>query len=171
MSSITRLQSLLESRFQLKVHRETREMNAFALVVAKSGPKLKETADGIPSRMARGTGRLNGQAIDMRFLAIWLSRFVERTVIDETGLKGAYDIELVWTPDLHPPSPGADPPASDRDGPSIFTAFQQQLGLKLESKKGPVEFLVIDRAGRASENQVRGPSRSWQYSATLQVIE
>lgn len=88
----------------------------------------------------------------MRFLAIWLSRFVGRTVIDDTGLTGAYDIELVWTPDSRPPSQEPEPPVSDQDGPSIFTALQQQLGLKLESRKGPVEFLVIDRAEKASGN-------------------
>lgn len=91
----------------------------------------------------------------MRFLALTLSRQLDRTVIDETGLKGTYEFELKWVPDF----PGNSPPATPdqpqpvpQEGPSIFTAIEEQLGLKLEPAKGPVEILIIDHAEKASEN-------------------
>jgi len=85
-----------------------------------------------------------------------LSRMLARTVIDKTGLTGKYDITLEWGQDEGPAAPAASdsplPAASDAQGPSIFTALQQQLGLKLDSQKGPVEVMVIDRAEKPSEN-------------------
>jgi uncharacterized protein (TIGR03435 family) len=159
-----RLQALLADRFQLKLRREMKEMSAYALVVGKNGPKLKENDAELRGWMRWGTGHLKGTHVDMRFLCVHLSRQVDRTVIDETGLNGSYDFELNWIPDSRParlPSaPDAQtPPLRDgesartpSDGPSIFTAIQEQLGLKLEAKKGLVAFFMIDHAEKPSDN-------------------
>jgi uncharacterized protein (TIGR03435 family) len=160
------LRSLLEDRFQLKLTRETREMPVYDLVVAKGGSKLKESS--IPAgdgsgrgggpQIRMGRGLLTFKAGPMEILAMQLSNQLGRTVIDKTGLKGNYDFELKWTPDLGQQplglrevgGPEKEPPV-DTSGPSIFTALQE-LGLKLESTKGPVEILVIDHAEKPTEN-------------------
>ena len=174
------LQSLLADRFQLVFHRETKEMPIYALVLArkdgKLGPKLVETKEGScttfdpknpPSgRPAPGTmfcgnqmmgrGNLRAASIPVANLAPMLSRMLGRTVIDKTGLTAKYDINVEWTPDegqfasLPPDAP--KPPPSDVTGPSIFTALQEQLGLKLESQKGPVEMFVVEKAEKPTEN-------------------
>jgi len=138
------LKSLLADRFQLVLHSETREQALYALVVNKSGPKLQESTEprGLIRRMGRGT--IKGQAVALEMLALNLSNELGRRVIDKTGLAGKYDFELKWTS-------GQDS-LGDPDAPSIFTALQEQLGLRLEPGKGPVEVLVIDRAVRPSKN-------------------
>jgi len=162
---------LLADRFQLTLHRETKEQSVYALLVAKNGPKLQEsqTKDGQAKEgtgprgpmMRMGRGELSGQGVALDMLTRTLSSQLGRTVIDRTGLKGNFDFKLTWTPDpgqsAGPPGggppPGADaPPPPDPNGPSIFTALQEQLGLRLESQKGPVEMLVIDRVEKPSEN-------------------
>ncbi len=162
----TMLRPALEDRFKLKVGIETREMPVFALVIAKGGPKLiPHTGEPVPSaeriRMGRiGTGLLSVKQGRTAFLVGELQRQLDRTVIDKTGLDGEYDYTLTWAPEPGqggreslglPPRPGAEPPAP-ADGPSIFTALQEQLGLRLESQKGPVKIVVIDGAEKASEN-------------------
>ena len=159
-----RLQALLADRFQLKLHREMKEFASYALVVGKNGPKMKENDSAARGWMQWGVGRLKGTHVDMRFLCVHLSRQVDRTVVDETGLSGSYDFELNWIPDSRParlPSApdGQTPPVRDGEsapapsgGPSIFTAIQEQLGLKLEAKKGLVAFYTIERAEKASQN-------------------
>lgn len=171
------VQSLLADRFQLKVSHESKELPVYNLVVAKDGPKLHEAkpgttyTEGIKDPNGKPTGggmmrimpgHLIGQAIPMDSLLMPLSQMLGRTVLDRTGLKGKYDIDLHWTPDpatagllMGPPrgNPGPDaPPPPDSSGPSIFTAIQEQLGLKLESAKGPVDVLTIDHVERPSEN-------------------
>lgn len=169
------VQALLADRFRLKVSHQTKELPVYALVVAKGGPKLTETQvpppspDGMaaPNRGFRGIrmmgpGQLTGTNINVGLLARILSRQRElgRLVIDQTGLKGNYDWTLKWTPDQGDPMfrgpdggrPSTDVPAPDSSGPSIFTALEEQLGLKLESRKGPIETLVIDSIERPSEN-------------------
>jgi uncharacterized protein (TIGR03435 family) len=170
------VQSLLADRFKLKVSRETKELPVYALVVAKSGPKLQEAKpgdtypngikgpDGIarPGMMRAGRGQLAGQAIPMGSLIMMLSQQLARPVLDQTGLKGKYDIALQWSPDQSPAGMVQGPdsgklgpenvPPPDTSGPSLFTAIQEQLGLKLESTKGPVEVIVIDHIERPSEN-------------------
>jgi uncharacterized protein (TIGR03435 family) len=168
------LRPLLADRFKLKVHTETKQLPVYELVLAKDGSKLKEAnpgdtyANGIkgPDGVSRGgmmrvgPGQLTAQAVPMTNLANMLSQQLRRTVLDKTGLTGKYDIELNWAPDQ-----GADPmfkgpdgslpkadAAPDSSGPSIFTALQEQLGLKLQSAKGPVETLVIDHVEMPSEN-------------------
>ena len=144
-----RLQALIKDRFRLELHTEAKEMSRYELVIAKNGPKIKGDADAIPDgRMAWGAGLLKGQRVDIRFMTVWLSRLIEQPVADQTGLKGAYNFELRWAPNSSSsrravePEPDAVPQNSD--GPSIFTAIQEQLGLKLEPRKGPVVMLVID---------------------------
>lgn len=169
------IQALLADRFKLTLHKESKDAPIYALVVAKNGPKIKELPPEEkplpdpsdppekpdmkrPGRggMRMGRGELNGQGIKLSFLAEALSNQVGRTVIDKTGLKGDYSFELKWTPDESQSAafkgPGDAPPPADANGPSIFTAIQEQLGLKLDSQKGPVDLLVIDHAEKASEN-------------------
>jgi uncharacterized protein (TIGR03435 family) len=159
------LRGLLEDRFQLKVHHESKDMPVYALVVAKGGPKLKDnggkTSDPNmkPGMMRMGPAQLTGSQMPISALVNTLSQQLGRTVVDQTGLKGNYDFELKWTPDLSqgggpfgggPLPPGVEAP--DPNGPTVFTAVQEQLGLKLESQKGPVDVIVIDQAAKPSEN-------------------
>jgi len=110
--------------------------------------------------MRVGRGQLTAQAVPMTPFANMLSQQLQRTVVDKTGLTGKYDIELNWTPDqgAEPMFKGPDgapqrsDAAPDSSGPSIFTALQEQLGLKLQSAKGPVETIVIDHVEMPSEN-------------------
>jgi uncharacterized protein (TIGR03435 family) len=105
-----------------------------------------------------GRGTLKGQAVGLGMLALNLSIELGRRVIDKTGLSGKYDFELKWTPTqpsaapLSPPLQTPESALAADPGPSIFTALQEQLGLRLESEKGPVEVLVIDRVERPSKN-------------------
>jgi bla regulator protein blaR1 len=149
-----RVRNLLADRFQLIIRRETKERQVYALVVAKGGPKLQESKEG--NRLMRmGRGMVSGQGVEPGFLASTLSGQLGRPVIDKTGLTGRYDIDLRWTPD---PGQGAEGPfgplpgVPDPNGPSIFTALTEQLGLRLESAKGPAEVLVIDRLEKPSDN-------------------
>jgi bla regulator protein BlaR1 len=166
------LQALLADRFQLKLHSDTKELPVYALVVAKNGPKLQvaRPGDTYPNGLkgpdgGGGAGMMfiegdggpvRGQGIPIANLVHLLSQQLGRTVLDKTGLTGKYDFTLKWTPDESqgpPGPPGMDTaPPPDSLGPSIFTAIQEQLGLKLESQKGAVEILVIDHAERPSEN-------------------
>ncbi len=138
------LQAMLADLFQLSVHREVQQLAVYELNIAKSGAKLKETPDGIPPMAAgiRAT-RYTGQGISMVDFARMLPNYVDRRVIDKTGLSGKYYFRLEWNIRSSP----EDPPA-----PSIFTAIQEQLGLKLESAKGPVETIIIDRIEKPSAN-------------------
>ena len=99
-----------------------------------------------------GRGSIIGQSVGVRMLVLNLSNVLDRQVIDKTGLTGSYDFELKWTPDIVSSGPDAPPPPSDRDAPSLFTALSDQLGLKLESAKGPVQVWVIDGVERPSLN-------------------
>jgi bla regulator protein blaR1 len=153
---------LFADRFQLIVHRETKEQQVYALVVGKSGSKIQPT-QGTGERqgmMRMGRGQVDGQGISLDNLVHALSNQLGRPVVNRTGLNGNFDIKLQWTPDpgqsTSPfggqPPPGVEPPPSDPNGPSLFTAIQEQLGLRLESQKGPVEMIVIDRVERPTEN-------------------
>lgn len=171
------LQALLADRFQLKVHKETRDMPVFALTVAKNGPKLESAKDtpcfdptaGLPPPIDdlaagrirpcggfnRAPGQMSGARVTMKDFTSTLGTVLNRTVIDKTGLNGTYDIALKWTPDEPPASLPPDAPATPQagePGPSIFTAISEQLGLRLESQKGPVEVIVIDSAEKPSPN-------------------
>jgi len=207
------IQNLLKERFKLALHHETKDMPVFALVVAKNGPKLKESVnepapatdappaggpssvlpappppggagpalggrmpvgkDGFPQMPRGGRGmmimmngsrfRLAGNQQTMGDLSNILAMQLDRPVLDQTGLAGKYDITLDFAPDpgsgpmakmgmMMPHPPGADggggpagPPPDQEAGPSIYTALQEQLGLKLEQKKGPVDLVVVDK--------------------------
>lgn len=170
------LRSLLEDRFQLKVHRETKESPAYALVVGKGGPKIKLSSDQAsgdvngpappgagPNRgvIRIGVGNLVGNAVTLSRFATMLSPRLDRLVIEKTNLAGRFDIRLQWTPspaeslfevpteiiDMNGVAVGPDP-----SGPSIFSAIQEQLGLRLESTRAPIDLLVIDHAEKPSEN-------------------
>jgi len=200
------LQTMLEDRFKLKVHRETRELPVYELVVGKTGLKMKLSDDQTPPapitlppaepgagprgagvvargpvpgpgvapggtfsgggprvRGTSGRGSINGRmtfegsAVMVSVLVNTLQQLLDRPVIDKTGLTGLFDIKLEWIPGAEAPpgpfSPNPDaPPSPPVDGPSIFTAIQEQLGLRLEGSRGPVEVVVIDSAQKPVEN-------------------
>ena len=140
------LRTLLEDRFKLAMHRESREVPGFALVAAKSGFKLKPVEAGDHDTKHRVTGRVETLAAkntSMEFLAGLLARYVGQPVADRTGIAGVYDFELRWSGD----DPNADGIA--RDAPTIYTALQERLGLRLAPQKVPVDIVVIDRVERA----------------------
>ncbi len=161
------LQALLEDRFKLQVHHETRQGPVYALLFARNdrapGPKLRRSsidcaapAAGTGGCTARiGRGRIAAAGTTIAQFAGLLPRFVDRVVIDSTGLMGRYDLELKWTlaPGewMAPPPPGGDE-ALPADGPSLFTALQEQLGLKLQSQTRPIDTLVIDRVEKPDAN-------------------
>lgn len=163
------LQSLLEDRFQMRSHRETRESPVYALVVDKNGPKLAAPKEGecpaadtsAPPGRAGATAppcgqmrispspsgvRMEGSRVPISELVRVLAVALNQPVLDKTALPGIFDIRLQFIDEV----PGAPP--SDSAGPSVFAALQEQLGLKLESAKGPVEFLVIDHVERPTAN-------------------
>jgi uncharacterized protein (TIGR03435 family) len=152
------MQALMADRFQLKIHKETKEMPVYALVVDKKGSKLAVHTAG-ESQIRTGNGSLSIKKGGMAWLAALLSRELGRVVIDQTDLTGEYDYKLEWTPDPReggPESIGLPPepprPRAETNGPSIFTAIQEQLGLRLVSQKGPVEIVVIDSVEKPSAN-------------------
>jgi uncharacterized protein (TIGR03435 family) len=180
------LQLLLEDRFKLKIHRETRELPVYALVAAKSGVKLPSPKDEGCASSSLGTesvegritppgtdppslapcgavrvmleltgARMQGGKIAMPEFIRVLSMVLGRPVVDKTGFAGLFDVRLDFLPDeisaaLPPPPPGGSP--LDSKSPSILIALQEQLGLRIESTKGPVDVLVIDHVERPSEN-------------------
>ncbi|MBZ5673482.1 MAG: TIGR03435 family protein [Acidobacteriia bacterium] len=134
------MQTLLVERFKLVTHREQKEMSYYALVPAKGGPKIQpvqEVPDGF--RGINYGGRINN-ILRMQGLAYLLSRFeTDRPIIDQTGLRGLYEVKLEWALRQLRNADAAP-------GPSLFTALGEQLGLKLEARKGLVEILVVDSA-------------------------
>jgi bla regulator protein blaR1 len=170
------VQSLLADRFDLHWHRATRKLPVYELVIANGGPKLKPVSGadfvaaghqaGSGSWVRSGPGHVSVLGAPLSALTDALSRQLGRTVIDRTGLTGRYDFTLTWTPWRNTGGRmfsgsgygGAEKPgtatalASDTSGPSIFTAIQQQLGLRLKPARGPVEVLVIDHVEQPSSN-------------------
>lgn len=173
------IQSLLADRFNLSVSHKTKDLPVYVLVIAKNGPKIQKSKpgdtypNGIRIKGPNGStygapilrvesSRVTGQGVPTESLARLISQQLRRTVVDKTGLRGDYDFTLQWTSDqseaamlkaadeAKPGSNSALPP--EPAGPSIFTAIQEQLGLKLESTRGPVEIIVIDHIERPSEN-------------------
>ena len=144
------LQALLADRFGLKVHQETRQLPIYALVVAKGGPRFQPSKIN-GTTVSNGSNQITVKGSDhtLALLAEQMSWSLGRIVVDKTGLDGRYELSLKWTPDDAPGGTGTAPADT---GPSIFTAIQEQLGLKLESQKGPVQILVIDRIETPSEN-------------------
>lgn len=148
------LQTLLATRFKLVLHRETKELPIYALVVGKGGPKFHDSPEGsTPARQRTDRGFMYKGAT-MSGLTLVFSQQLDRPVVDKTGLTGRYDFALEYAPER--PGRGAAEgreAAPNPDGlPSIFTAVEEQLGLKLESQKGPIEFIVVDHAEKPSAN-------------------
>lgn len=140
-------QELLASRFKLVFHREKRNLSVYAILVAKGGPKLIKSASAASdyTEFSSNTGELRITNKSIAEIAGLMKFVVDRPVVDQTGLAGRFDFVLKWTPD------GAE--ASDPNAPpGLFTAIQEQLGLKLEPVKAPVDVLVIDHVERPSEN-------------------
>jgi bla regulator protein BlaR1 len=167
------LQALLADRFKLTVHRESKELPVYALVIAESGPKIQEAKPGDtyvngikgpngrpggPGNIRMGRGMLTGQALTMADFVRALSDQLGRPVLDKTGLTGKYDLTLHWTSDdsqlpmLREPEGAHSAPPPAPSGSSLFTVIQEQLGLELEPQDSPMEILVIDHVEKPSEN-------------------
>jgi uncharacterized protein (TIGR03435 family) len=159
-----RMRSLLADRFHLEVIRTKKDLSFFALVVAKGGPKFSATAPvpgsgdllGPPGGMSMRTSggqwivKMNGAPMSQLFFALRSQpETAGHVVVDETGLTGSYTFTLHWTPENLGTGAAGSP---DPTGVSLFTALQEQLGLKLESRKGPVDVIVIDHIERPSGN-------------------
>jgi len=138
------LQLLLADRFKIMLHHETRTLAVYAMTVGKGGPKLHEVEGAGPVQFR--SGHFSGP-FSMPNLAAALSTRLDLPVVDQTGLTGFYNLTLDWTPDGHTgPGDSETGSSGDKTRPSIFVAIQEQLGLKLQAQKGPVDVLVIDRA-------------------------
>ncbi|HUI76329.1 MAG TPA: TIGR03435 family protein [Bryobacteraceae bacterium] len=156
------VQKLLTERFQLTFHRDKKELSVYAISIAKNGSKLKksESTLGLPGFGGGPRGLMVRNATIAEFASMLQANIVEQPVVDQTGLGDArWDFQLRWTPDpsqrqlgAPPGAPPPPPPGDDDPPPDLFAAFQQQLGLKLESTKAPVEVLVIDRVEKPSSN-------------------
>jgi len=143
---ILMLRTLLEDRFKLEAHRETREMPGYSLVVAKGGFKLKPV-DPTGGSDTNGTGSrirtLTAKRTSVALLASLLSRYLGQMVIDNSGIEGAYDFEFRWTP-----GDQADSANPSETAPSLFTAVEETLGLHLRAQKVPLEIVVVDHIDR-----------------------
>lgn len=173
------LQALLEDRFKLKFHRETKQGAVYELKVAKGGIKMTPMAEGSctlvnlkrppllsgssPANLCGAeTRKKSGQTLTVSVHGIGVAELARgllveltgRTVIDKTGIAGLFDLHIEFTPEQNTPTniPSALASADDAAGPTIFTALQEQLGLRLKSSRGPVEVLVIDHVERPSGN-------------------
>jgi uncharacterized protein (TIGR03435 family) len=153
------LQTLLADRFKLAIHRETKELPVYTLVVAKNGSRLQEAKMDEQTNFTLGAagGKLQRgfQKQTLAILVNMLANMLDSPVLDKTGLIGRYDFKLEWAPDLPRRVDGSAPMLNGvtvESGPDIFAALQEQLGLRLEKKKGPAEVLIVDHAEKASEN-------------------
>jgi bla regulator protein blaR1 len=161
--------ALLEDRFQLKVHKETRDLPVYALIPAKGGVKLAVAKDSGRPRGSGGVasmvkGWIQGTNVAMPGLILALSQVMDRPVVDKTNFTDAFDFKLTWTPDSEPSSDVGCPAGfaafqeqrklkpEPMSCPSIFTAVQDQMGLKLDPQKDPIDVLVIDHVERPSAN-------------------
>lgn len=154
------VQKLLADRFKLSFHHDKKELSVYAITVTKTGPKLTPSTgdpNGLPGLGFGQLGRFQARNANMQdFANTMQSTALDRPVVDHTGLSGRFDFTLTWVPDeFQFPDlkvPGAPTIPSVTDGPDLFTAFQQQLGLKLDSTKEPVDVIVIDHVEKPSEN-------------------
>jgi uncharacterized protein (TIGR03435 family) len=150
---IRMLQHLLEDRFKLVVRRETKEIKAYGLVVAKGGAKMDESHGEDLLVQKVNASKTVYRNMPMPVFANLLAFPVDDTVVDQTGLNGTYDFTLNYMPErLGPGVLEGREPGPDPNAPSLSTALEEQLGLKLESRKGPVEMLVIEHIEKLSQN-------------------
>jgi uncharacterized protein (TIGR03435 family) len=154
-------QTILTERFGLQVHHEKRALGVYELVVAKGGPKMtpskprvedSSVVPGDPGVLNPSHGREFGRGTMMEFLAEDLSDVLGRRVVDRTGLAGRYDFDLTWTPDDSAAATAGAAASGAAQGPSLFTAVQEQLGLKLEPVKAPIDVVVIDHLEKPAQN-------------------
>ena len=134
------VRSLLAERFGLKIDHATQELPVFVLSVAKNGPKLQISAGAGPD-LRGGNGRITGHKITVKMLAGWLGDRVGRPVVDKTGIAGEFDFDLIWTPD-----------DSQEMGPALPTALEEQLGLKLDTERAPVEIVKVREVALPTAN-------------------
>jgi uncharacterized protein (TIGR03435 family) len=158
------VRKLLEDRFNLKFHHEKKELSVYAITVAKGGEKVKKEETmtlPLPGFGGRPQGGFRvGNATIAEFASVMQAQFMEQPVVDQTGLGDTrYTFSLKWTPDPSQSTgygggpPNAPPPAPDADAPpDLFTAMQQQLGLKMGMTKAPVDVMVIDKVDKPSDN-------------------
>lgn len=153
------VRALLADRFKLVLHKDASQTSAYALVVTAKGPKMKLSADqssgGTPTGGVHvGPGNLAGTGMRLGLVASLLGSRLGRPVVDRTNLPDRYDVDLRWAPNVgEAPADAADAlPQSDPSGPSLFTAIQQQLGLRLDAIKAPSGFLVIDEVEKPAAN-------------------
>jgi uncharacterized protein (TIGR03435 family) len=153
-----RMQAVLRDRFGLQLRVETRELPIYAIVQAKGGSKLKSAAasgKGPSMQTNPQVGEMTAVGANMRMLTNVFSGILKRPVVDESGVDGIFDFKLQWKPDVFgggPENPQNEAPAIQLEGASIFTAVTEQLGLKLEPRKGPVKVYLIVKAERPTEN-------------------
>jgi len=152
-------QKLIADRFKLTFHREKKELTVYAITVGKTGSKLTpadSNAGGNPSLFFRGLGVLPAKNATMsEFAGVMQGAVLDRPVVDQTGLTGRFDFTLSWAPDetqFGGLGARVPPPGEGETRPNLFTAMQDQLGLKMETAKAPVDVLVIDRVEKPSEN-------------------
>ncbi len=137
------LRRLLAERLDVITHTEKRVMSYLALTLSKGGSKLVNVPSDTVAPNSILKGRVHGKAMPLQRLAVGLSRFEKDIVVDETGLRGKYEIDLEWTPE-DSKEPG--------EKPDLFTAVQQQLGLRLEKRKGPLDVIIVERAGKVPKS-------------------
>jgi uncharacterized protein (TIGR03435 family) len=142
-----RLRTLLAERFQVAIRKDGKEASGYQLVTAKSGTKLTPTTNLQPAGTVRSHGTINGRSGTMHMLATVLTQYVGRPVVDRTGLNGNYDYKLEYAD-----NPGPDAAAVEAPGASIYTALQEQLGLKLEPARVTLDTIVIEKVERPSAN-------------------
>jgi bla regulator protein blaR1 len=154
------MQDLLQERFHLVMHREKRALPVYALMQSRNGPKFqvekREMREGDGRIGGGGPGRIGGIKVSAFDLAEVLSDYLDRPVLDETGIDGLFDFKLIWTLDETPRAlnPAEQHPPVDPNGASIFAAIQEQLGLRMVPQRGSIDMLVIDRVDRV-------PSENW----------
>jgi len=149
------LQNLLEQRFSLRLHRETQPLPVYILTLAKNGPKLKTSDPQGSTNVQAGGNSVSVQHGELARMTQLLATVLGRPVVDRTGLTGLYDFSLRWddAPIREGGVPGLDAPAAPgADHGSIFTAIQDQLGLRLEPQRAPIDVIVVDRIDRPSQN-------------------
>ena len=144
----TMVQAMLQDRFELKVHKQNKDMNVYFLVLTQAVPKMKRTGDAreADTQMRDGNGQMWATKFDMSLFARYVGGELGLPVIDRTGLPGVYDFELTWNPEEGKTS------ADTEFRPSLVTAIKEQLGLELKRGKGSVEVIMVDSAEKASAN-------------------
>ncbi len=144
----SRLRNLLVERFSLKMHEETKELPIYSITLGKNGHKLKSvdpgSGEGMSVNQNNSSGTMRCNRVTLKSFGDSLGNILGRPVVNETGLDGTFDFDLTWSADLNS--------TADQGSPSIFTVLQEQLGLKLESKKGPVRVYVIEQVEWPTEN-------------------